>query len=58
MTGTLTCVSCPATLDTTGATGDLFAWGIHRRWVIATRADGTRAYCPNHADIAGATRNR
>jgi len=58
MTSTLTCASCPATLDTTGAGDDLFTWGIHRRWVIATRTDSTRAYCPNHADIAGALRNR
>ncbi|WIB65503.1 hypothetical protein [Curtobacterium sp. MCBD17_040] len=58
MTRSTTCTYCTATLDLTGASDDLFAWGVHRGWVLAKRADTTWAYCPNHADITGATRNR
>jgi hypothetical protein len=53
MTDTLTCRHCPTTIAVAGAPDDLFDWGIQRGWVITTRA-----YCPTHADISGALRNR
>jgi hypothetical protein len=58
MTDLITCTRCAASLDLTGASGDLFAWGMDRGWLLVQRADTVWAYCPGHADIVGATRHR